>query len=517
MVQLDPKAAEEFQKYRPAKYSHYFCQAPFANLNFDQYGNAKVCCYNNTHVLGKVPLQSLEDIWFGEKAEQLREYMKEPDLSHGCELCAFQVNRRNFSNSRVLGFDHYVRSKLPIGKWLEKRAPKVRHPQCIEFELENTCNLECVMCNGKFSSLIRKNRENLPPLESPYGKEFLTQLETFIPHLTEAKFLGGEPFLIPIYYQIWEKILEQKPNIRVSITTNGTVNTKKVRQYLELLKPNLIISIDSIVKETYLKIRKNANFDKVMENVSFFHELTKKWGRELTFAVCPMTLNFSEMPELIRYCDERKIRVYFNTVESPHELSLSRIGAKELSKVRTEFESILEKGKNGFRLNRNYVATKHLYHSVDKLMEQKKALADKFTAVQSQMGLDINPSIQHYLTYQKGLYYVISVDSTQNEAIQLEKVMVTTLEQADFSDALEGIEACVQSFWQQLHQSEQKNPLISKGFSVFYELFWDHPKKRDALVQLAKLKIDYLATALPNTHLEDVKSAVERKFEKHLA
>jgi MoaA/NifB/PqqE/SkfB family radical SAM enzyme len=75
-------------------------------------------------------------------------------------------------------------------------------PKVMEFELSNECNLECVMCNGSFSSSIRKNREKLPPIISPYNDDFVNELDAFIPHLTDAKFLGGEPFMIEIYLKI---------------------------------------------------------------------------------------------------------------------------------------------------------------------------------------------------------------------------------------------------------------------------------------------------------------------------
>ena len=55
--------------------------------------------------------------------------------------------------------------------------------------------------------------------ENPYDAAFVKQLEEFIPHLEEVKFYGGEPFLIEIYYEIWEKIMELNPKVRISVQT----------------------------------------------------------------------------------------------------------------------------------------------------------------------------------------------------------------------------------------------------------------------------------------------------------
>src|SRR5205814_4784152 len=94
-------------------------------------------------------------------------------------------------------------------------------PRIMEFCLENTCNLACVMCNSLLSSSIRKN-EHLPPLKKQYDEHFADQLIPYIPYLKEAIFSGGEPFLIPLYYKIWEQMLDINPDITICVVTNGS-------------------------------------------------------------------------------------------------------------------------------------------------------------------------------------------------------------------------------------------------------------------------------------------------------
>ena len=312
---------------------HLICHAPFSSINFEQRGNANACCYNRTYILGAYPEQSIEEIWFGKKANKLRKFLAEGDLSHGCQICQKQLESRNFQAVRARHFDQYdvasnnfqSRSKTPM-------------PQCFEFELENTCNLECTMCNGYFSSLIRKNREKLPPIISAYDDAFVDQLVPFLPYLKDAKFLGGEPFLIPVYYKIWEKIAEHNPDIMVHITTNGTVLNQRVKSILNRLNCGIVMSIDSIEKNTYEKIRVNGRFEKVMENFQYFLDYTRKNNTWLTLAVCPITTNWEEMPDLVKFCNERDINIFFNTVFQPVELSLR-------SKSKEELLAIIERYK----------------------------------------------------------------------------------------------------------------------------------------------------------------------------
>src|SRR5690606_6216470 len=112
----------------------------------------------------------------------------ENNFNHRCSVCKTNVENGNHVSvlSKLYDYNYEVQE----------------YPAVMEFELSNKCNLECVMCKGELSSTIRKQRDKLPPLNTPYDSTFVEQLKEFIPHLKEAKFLGGEPFLIDIYYEI---------------------------------------------------------------------------------------------------------------------------------------------------------------------------------------------------------------------------------------------------------------------------------------------------------------------------
>src|SRR5690606_7989241 len=139
--------------------------------------------YNRDVLLGTYPENTIDEIWNGKNAQLLREYMQHNDLSFGCQHCKYFFDKGKFSNLKPLVFDKYSDIK------------NIHFPQVMEFEMSNVCNYECQMCSGEVSSLIRKNRDNLPPIDVPYDSEFVKQLDPYIPHLKEAKFFGGEPFL----------------------------------------------------------------------------------------------------------------------------------------------------------------------------------------------------------------------------------------------------------------------------------------------------------------------------------
>ncbi len=332
---LDPQILAEYNELRKTPNTDIFCHAPFASINFEQNGNATVCCYNRAHVLGTYPNDSLGDMWYGAKADQLRTFMMRNVLPASCKICHDQFQSRNFGGLKARFYDQLSDEDYP-----ETDGRFAVMPKLIEFELSNVCNLECTMCNGYFSSSIRKHRERRPPLKSPYDDRFVRQLEPFIPHLREAKFLGGEPFLIKIYYQIWELIARINPDIDVTIVTNGTVLNDRVKDILGRLKAHINVSIDSLDPANYERIRVNSQLDSLMENFQYFREYVDRKNTDMSVSVCPMQQNWRDIPRLVEFCNEREVYLFFNTVLHPEEASLRTLSHDALDEIIESWQSV---------------------------------------------------------------------------------------------------------------------------------------------------------------------------------
>lgn len=334
-MEMHKKVLEDYAKSRAGTYREMVCHAPFVNLNFEQSGSVRACCYNFKHVLGTWPINSIGEIWRGEKANELRKYIRENNLGGGCLECGNMIVSGNHQGVRAKHYDEFAEDKLSTRAkyFAHKTLGYLPYPKVMEFELSNECNLECVMCNGEFSSSIRKNREKKPSIISPYNDRFVDELEAFIPYLTDAKFLGGEPFMIDIYLKIWERILKINPSVRIHITTNGTFLNNRIKTLLEGLNGGIILSLDAINKETYDQIRINGNFDKVLENLEYFREYTRRKKTFISIAACPITLNWTELPQMLEFCVSKDIILYFNAVFTPKNLSLREQTPEYLSRV----------------------------------------------------------------------------------------------------------------------------------------------------------------------------------------
>ena len=282
------------------------CYAPFTSMYLDPHGDVLACCQNTEHPLGNVAEQSLTDIWHGARARELRDALEAYDLGKGCKFCAWQIDDGNVAAAYSQGFE-----------WIPVEVPRPEWPRRLEFAVSNTCNLECVMCNGEWSSKIRANREGRAPLPKVYGDRFFDELRPFLHHLWDARFLGGEPFLATETLRIMDLMVDEGVEVPCHLTTNGTQWNARVERILDRLPISVAVSLDGVTAETVESIRVGASHARLMENLARFRAYTTARGTTLDLTFCFMRQNWHEFGAYLRFADEWGCRVYVNTVIHP--------------------------------------------------------------------------------------------------------------------------------------------------------------------------------------------------------
>jgi molybdenum cofactor biosynthesis enzyme MoaA len=319
---LGEEIIRQFNSVRESTDNSVLCHAPFKSFCLNTLGNPGAC--HATYLPDRAeafPRKSLKEIWFGKYFQTLRENISKNNLSEYCQYCERELLNKNFTSVLINGYN-------------PQPANASGYPSLIELDLSNQCNLECIMCKGDLSSNVRVDREKKSPLPRIYEDPlFLTQLEEFIPHLTEARFNGGEPLLSDIYYQVWELIISLKKSVLLSITTNGTIYSERFERILRAGTCRLIVSIDSLEKTTYETIRKNAHFETTMENLFRYKRLCQERNIPLQIVVNPMRLNWSELPAFIRFGNQNNLRIWFHTFVQPRQLTIKDLPAREIQKI----------------------------------------------------------------------------------------------------------------------------------------------------------------------------------------
>lgn len=307
------------------------CFAPTTQLHLLPWGEIRACCLNS-HALGNISEERLPEIWNGHRRAAMRLALAANVFPPGCEGCGVQVEVEGRANSYPEVFDFWVEK-------LDGDLADNRWPIRMEFNLSNSCNLQCIQCNGELSSSIRVRREGRPPMPKVYDDQFFEDLRAFLPHLRHANFAGGEPFLGAENFVVWKQIAQLAPDLDVTINTNATVWNRRVERVLNELKCSFIFSLDGISKQTYESIRVDGDFEAVMYNINRFITYGRKRKTALNINHCLMPQNFHEFADLLLWAEERHIFVSVSVVRSPEHCSIGALPKEEIADIHRFLES----------------------------------------------------------------------------------------------------------------------------------------------------------------------------------
>jgi len=285
-------------------------------LELDPSGWVYGCCANQLYPLGRIGHDRLTDLWGGPRAQVVREALSRWDFSVGCGSCRWHLEHDRMDPDAAV-YDRYPLTSLnPPG------------PVAMTFALSNRCNLACVMCTPELSSTLR-HQAGMSPLRSPYGDEFFSDLEGFLPGLHYAKFLGGEPFLIPEHHRVWDLMAQVGGPPRMQVTTNGTIWNDRVEMVLDTFAVDVTVSFDAATAATYEAIRGGSEFHNVVANMSKFAERCEAKGTEFRLCFCLMDRNWQELSAFLDLADGLSAEVSINVVSDVgyalHDLPLSEL------------------------------------------------------------------------------------------------------------------------------------------------------------------------------------------------
>lgn len=313
---MTPEAEAAWRGARPGHHSFdTACVAPWLSLEFGPDGLAYGCCSSHLYPLGDLRRERLSDIWNGARTEVLRDALRQWDLTLACGSCRWHLEHERMDPVAAV-YDRYPATEAPT------------KPHMMLFALSNRCNLACVMCNGDLSSRIRAE-DGRPPLESPYGDDFFHDLESLLVDLQLAKFLGGEPFLVPEHHRVWDLLVQVGATPRLDVTTNGTVWTDRVEQLLDQFRVDISISVDAATPETYAAVRRGGDFANLLRNLDRFHAAAHERGTSFHLSYCLMEANWHEMFPFLTmaegYGTEASINVVTDTGLALHDLPRERL------------------------------------------------------------------------------------------------------------------------------------------------------------------------------------------------
>jgi len=162
----------------------------------------------------------------------------------------------------------------------------------IAIELTSRCNNKCQMCP------YRLGGEN--PDLGDMDFELFKKIVDENPSDEICLFNRGEPFLYPKIYEAIKYVCAKGQKAIVS--TNGIL-IDPIRYERSIDRASLVISLPAGDRETYKKITKTDNFNKVKENI----ERLQNSGIELYIKMVRQPENEGQEEELKKFCNDVKV------------------------------------------------------------------------------------------------------------------------------------------------------------------------------------------------------------------
>ena len=309
--------------------SKVFCDKPFNHNYIHPNGKMRLCCTtvqdlptDNNYNLFDANKHSINDYWNSNRMKEIRRKMIAGEKIRDCERCYKQEEQGAESLRSTQGMNKYIVGTLPDGTYQESA-------NSMQIQLGNICNLKCKMCSQMYSHMhgmetrdigeqdpkwlhwVKEQGANVNNWTNELGikqewyknKEFkLKMFEHISKNITQLNVIGGEPTLIPEFYELFEYCDQQGTlgSKNVTIVTNLTNTNPRLTKWLPKLKEWTIwASVDGVGERTEY-IRYPSNWNKILESLEFYRKLLGDNGK-ITLSPAIQLLNIDQLDDIAKW------------------------------------------------------------------------------------------------------------------------------------------------------------------------------------------------------------------------
>ena len=298
--------------YKEPDLNGKYCSKLYTWLEVDMYGNAWMCCPAwLPYSIGNILKDSIEDIWNGPKAQELRNQIFTGKWGY-CQssFCPWIQAGTLPDITDVIKSTSGRYSQTEISALKNKSLLSTQLPTHINFSNDESCNLKCPSCRQE------KILFTSGPLYDQRKKINDKIIETFLTTPTDRHFSifvtgSGDPWASKIYREMLYNLDGNNfPNLEISMQTNGVMYTPKLWNRINKIHKNLRhcrISFDAATKETYEgKTRLNGDWDVLLSNCDFLDKRSTELSEfRILYDFVVQYDNYKEMKKYIELVQER--------------------------------------------------------------------------------------------------------------------------------------------------------------------------------------------------------------------
>ena len=266
---------------------------------------------------------SLEKVWNSEDIRQARLKMIKGESVPACVKCVQQEERGYQSMRETQEMEQNMSAT-------DKDGYVAQLPRSMELHLGNLCNLKCKMCGQQYSNQIGKELLEIGKNELDFVKwitkesgnvniwtnnlsveyrwfqnrKIKNKLFDYIAnHITDMVVIGGEPTVIPEFWELFAHLEEHDrlKDLTITLTTNLTNVNPKMTEWLPKLKHWTVwASVDGLGDRTEY-IRYPSNFKKVCDNLDFYKGLLAHNNGRIVLSPAIQLLNIDQLDDILRW------------------------------------------------------------------------------------------------------------------------------------------------------------------------------------------------------------------------
>lgn len=287
---LDPqsRSLEETNQWLKTR----FCTRPFDMIETATSGELYRCCPSYLPVpvghFADAQRDGLEHLLTAPRAEALKESIMDGSFKYCSRLYCPFIGSRNLM-SREDG--------------LKAVAEIPTHPKTVYFSHDFSCNLSCPSCRTKKIVAPKSEQENLDSLSDKI-------LVPLIDHADYVSICGsGDPFASIHFRNLLINYCRNTPEKKrkIALQTNGNLCDARAWESMGLYGhvARVSVSIDAAEEATYDIVRRDGNFARVRENMTFVANL-RRTGEINFFGLCFVVqdINYREMPAFAEWGKE---------------------------------------------------------------------------------------------------------------------------------------------------------------------------------------------------------------------